>query len=119
MDGTRPGGVTQHYVSYYYGGVTESATVPARRPDRRAERSRQAILAATLQLLGHDGDVGALTVVAVAARSVGAKTTIYRRLRDKWELRLDAAMSDLLRPFDEPADVSDTRKELLACLQSV
>ena len=120
MDSTRPGGVTQHYVSHYYVGVTEPATAPARRPDRRAERSRQAILAATLQLLDHDGgDVGALTVEAVAARSGVAKTTIYRHWRDKWELALDAVMIDMLPRFDEPADVGDTRKELLTFVNSV
>jgi len=119
MDGTCLDDVTQHYVSYYYVRVTEPATAPARRPDRRAERSRQAILAATLQLLGHDGDVGALTVEAVAARSGVAKTTIYRHWRDKWELALDAVMIDMLPRFDEPADVGDTRKELLTFVNSV
>src|SRR5215468_6909751 len=119
MDGTRPGGVTQHYVSYYHGGVTESATAPARRPDRRAERSRQAIRAATLQLLGHEGDVGALTVEAVAARSGVAKTTIYRHWRDKWELALDAIMIDMLPRFEKPVDVGDTRSELLTFVNSV
>jgi AcrR family transcriptional regulator len=46
-------------------------------------RSRQAILEATRQLLARDGDVGALTVEAVAARARVAKTTVYRRWRDK------------------------------------
>jgi AcrR family transcriptional regulator len=100
--------------------MTEPATAPARTPDRRAERSRQAILAATLQLLDHDGgDVGALTVEAVAARSGVAKTTIYRHWRDKWELALDAVMIDTLPQFDEPADAGDTRKELLTFVNSV
>src|SRR5262249_52443280 len=104
---------------YYYVGVTESATAPARRPDRRAERSRQAILAATLQLLGHDGDVGALTVEAVAARSGGAKTTIYRHWRDKWGRALDAAMIARPPPSAERADVGDPRKELITFVTSV
>jgi AcrR family transcriptional regulator len=82
------------------------------KPGRRAERSRQAILDATRELLDQ-GDVGALTVEAVAARSGVAKTTIYRRWRDKWELALDAVMIDMLPRFDEPVDVGDTRKELL------
>ena len=100
--------------------MTEPATAPARKPDRRAERSRQAILAATLQLLDHDGgDVGALTVEAVAARSGVAKTTIYRRWRDKWELALDAVMIDELPRFDEPVDVGNTRTELLTFVNSV
>src|SRR5215467_12905060 len=118
-DGTVPRLVMQRYVSLYDARMTEPATAPARKPDRRAERSRQAILAATLQLLGHDGDVGALTVEAVAARSGVAKTTIYRHWRDKWELALDAVMIDMLPRFDEPADVGDTRKELLTFVNSV
>src|SRR5215831_10475048 len=115
-----PRRVMQRYVSLYDARMTEPATAPARKPDRRAERSRQAILAATLQLLDHDGgDVGALTVEAVAARSGVAKTTIYRHWRDKWELALDAVMIDSLPRFDEPADVGDTRKELLTFVNSV
>jgi AcrR family transcriptional regulator len=83
------------------------------------ERSRQAILDATLQLLTPDGDVNSLTVEAVAARSGVAKTTIYRRWRDKWQLALDAVMIDTLPRFDEPVDVGDTRKELLTFVNSV
>lgn len=55
----------------------------------------------------------ALTVEAVAARSGVAKTTIYRRWRDKWELALDAVMIDMLPRFPDPVDVRDTRKELI------
>jgi AcrR family transcriptional regulator len=94
-------------------------TDTAARADPRVERSRQAILDATLQLLARDGDVGSLTVEAVAARSGVAKTTIYRRWRDKWELALDAVMIDMLPRLDEPVDVGDTRKELLTFINSV
>jgi AcrR family transcriptional regulator len=94
-------------------------TDTAARSDPRVERSRQAILDATLQLLARDGDVGSLTVEAVAARSGVAKTTIYRRWRDKWELALDAVMIDMLPRLDEPVDVGDTRKELLTFINSV
>jgi AcrR family transcriptional regulator len=90
-----------------------------RNPDLRLERSRQAVLAATLELLAPDGDVGSLTMEAVATRSGVAKTTIYRRWRDKWELALDAVMIDALPRFDEPVDVGDTRKELLTFVNSV
>src|SRR5262250_999095 len=113
-----PRRVMQRYVSLYDARMTEPATAPARKPDRRAERSRQAILDATLQLLA-EGDVGSLTVEAVAARSGVAKTTIYRRWRDKWELALDAVMIDELPRFDEPADVGNTRTELLTFVNSV
>jgi AcrR family transcriptional regulator len=90
-----------------------------RKPDRRAERSKQAILDATRELLAEEGDVGALTVEAVAARSGVAKTTIYRRWRDKWELALDAVMIDMLPRFANPAGVGDTRKELVTFVDSV
>jgi AcrR family transcriptional regulator len=98
--------------------VTET-TAPTARSDQRIARSRQAILDATRQLLAEDGDVAALTVEAVAARSGVAKTTIYRRWRDKWQLALDAVMIDMLPQFDDPVDVGDTRKELLTFVNSV
>lgn len=85
------------------------------KPNRRAERSRQAILDATRELLGEEG--GVKTVEAVAARAGVAKTTIYRRWR--WQLALDAVMIDLLPFFDDPADVGDTRKELITFVDSV
>jgi AcrR family transcriptional regulator len=99
--------------------VTELATAPSRKQDPRVERSRRAILDATRELLDYDGDVGSLTVEAVASRSGVAKTTIYRRWRDKWQLALDAVMIDMLPQFDVPVDVGDTRKELLTFVNSV
>src|SRR5262245_18358964 len=84
-----------------------------RKADGRAERSKQVILAATRELLAQDGGVGSLTVEAVAARSGVAKTTIYRRWRDKRELPLDAVMIDMLPGFADPIEVGDTRKELI------
>ena len=89
------------------------------KPNARTERSRRAILDATRELLGKEGDVGSLTVEAVAARSGVAKTTIYRRWRDKWELALDAIMIDMLPGFTDPVDVGDTRKELITFVDSV
>ena len=90
-----------------------------RKPGRRAERSKQAILDATRELLAEEGGVGSLTVEAVAARSGVAKTTIYRRWRDKWELALDAVMIDLLPRFADPVDVGDTRKEVITFVAPV
>ena len=90
-----------------------------RKPDRRAERSKQAILGATRDLVAEDGGVRSLTIEAVAARSGVAKTTIYRRWRDKWELALDAVMIDMLPGFADPVDVGDTRKELITFITSV
>ena len=94
-----------------------SETIP--KPDGRAERSKQAILDATRELLADEGDVRSLTVEAVAARSGVAKTTIYRRWRDKWELALDAVMIDMLPGFADPVDVGDTRKELITFVNAV
>jgi AcrR family transcriptional regulator len=90
-----------------------------RKPDSRLERSKQAILDATRELVAEEGGVGSLTVEAVAARSGVAKTTIYRRWRDKWELALDAVMIDMLPGFADPVDVGDTRKELITFINSV
>jgi AcrR family transcriptional regulator len=90
-----------------------------RKPDQRAERSKRAILDATRELLAEEGDVRSLTVEAVAARSGVAKTTIYRRWRDKWELALDAVMIDMLPGFANPVDVGDTRKELITFVNAV
>jgi AcrR family transcriptional regulator len=91
----------------------------APRPSPRRERSRQAILDATRDLLAQ-GSVRALTVEAVAARSGVAKTTIYRSWRDKWELALDAVMIDVLPTlYEPPADVGSTRDELLFFVDSV
>src|SRR5262245_44912162 len=88
-------------------------------PNRRNERSKQKILDATRELLAKDGDVGSLTIEAVAARSGVGKATIYRRWRDKWELALDAVMIDMLPGFAEPVDIGDTRKELITFVDSV
>src|SRR4029453_8696643 len=90
-----------------------------RKPDRRVERSKEAILAATRELLAEEGGVRSLTVEAVAARSGVAKTTIYRRWRDKWELALDAVMIDMLPRFDDPVDVGDTRQELITFIDPI
>jgi AcrR family transcriptional regulator len=88
-------------------------------PNRRSERSKQAILDATRELMSAEGGVRSLTVEAVAARAGVGKTTIYRRWRDKWELALDAVMIDMLPRFANPVDVGDTRKELITFLDSV
>jgi AcrR family transcriptional regulator len=109
---------------HVYATLRFVATLPSvvdatRKPDPRAERSKEAILEATRELLAEEGGVGSLTVEAVAKRAGVAKTTIYRRWRDKWELALDAVMIDLLPGFADPVDVGDTRKELLTFIGSV
>ena len=81
------------------------------RPTRRA-RSDQAILSATRELLEEHG-VRGLTIEGVAERSGVAKTTIYRRYRDRDELALAVLIEDT-ESVRTPPDLGDTRKELLA-----
>jgi AcrR family transcriptional regulator len=61
-------------------------------PTRRNERSRQAILTATADLLGEVGYTR-LTVEAIAARAGVGKQTIYRWWPDKGALVLDAYLA--------------------------
>src|SRR5262245_44560170 len=90
---------------------------PRTRPRRRA-RSDQAILEAARALLAEVG-VRGLTIEGVAARSGVAKTTIYRRWRDKDELALSAVWNDLAGPLEAPRDVGDTRVELETFVEPV
>jgi AcrR family transcriptional regulator len=94
--------------------MTAPDSPPTTRPSRRA-RSERAILDATRALLAEVG-VRGLTVEGVAARSGVAKTTIYRRWRDKDELALAAVWNDLAS-LHAPTDVGDTRAELLAFVE--
>jgi AcrR family transcriptional regulator len=87
------------------------------RPGRRA-RSDQAILEATRDLLAELGVPG-LTIEGVAARSGVAKTTIYRRWRDKDELALAAVWNDLASGLRAPRDLGDTRAELRAFVEPI
>jgi AcrR family transcriptional regulator len=90
-------------------------SLPTTRSNRRA-RSERAILDATRALIGEVG-VRGLTIEGVAARSGVAKTTIYRRWRDKDELALAAVWTDLVNGLPEPADIGGTREELLAFVE--
>lgn len=74
----------------------------ARPVDPRVQRSRQAILAATVEVLSERGFQGA-TVDAVVARSGVAKTTVYRQWPSRRELLLAAVESVVPR-----AEISDT-----------
>jgi AcrR family transcriptional regulator len=61
-------------------------------PTRRNQRSRQAILAATADLVGEVG-YSKLTVEAIAARAGVGKQTIYRWWPDKGAVLLDAYLA--------------------------
>ena len=80
-------------------------------PASRSERTEQAILDATRELLAERG-VGELTVEGVAARAGVAKTTIYRRWRGKDELAL-AVLIDMVEQVVSTPDLGDTRAELV------
>jgi AcrR family transcriptional regulator len=79
---------------------------------RRGAEAEKAILATTRELIAAEG-VGSLTIEGVAQRSGVAKTTIYRRWRDKDELAL-AVLVESTQTLPPPSDVGDTRKELVA-----
>ena len=86
---------------------------PVRRGGRpRSSDAELAILQATRELLV-EGGVQKLTVEGVAARAGVAKTTIYRRWRDKDELAL-AVVLDMVERVVELPELGDTRAELLA-----
>jgi AcrR family transcriptional regulator len=76
----------------------------------RGAATEQAILQATRELLV-EGGVQHLTIEGVAARSGVAKTTIYRRWRDKDDLALSVVL-DMVEQVILP-ELGDTRAELL------
>ncbi len=89
------------------------ATPGSRRGGRpRSTAAEQAILQATRELLVEAGVQG-LTIQGVAARAGVAKTTIYRRWRDKDELAL-AVVLDMVEQVVELPELGDTRAELTA-----
>ena len=90
----------------------EAAAAARRRGRPRSSETEQAILQATRELLVEAGVQG-LTVEKVAARAGVAKTTIYRRWRDKDELAL-AVVLDMVEHVVQLPELGDTRKELLA-----
>ena len=90
----------------------EAAAAARRRGRPRSSETEQAILQATRELLVEAGVQG-LTVEKVAARAGVAKTTIYRRWRDKDELAL-AVVLDMVEQVVQLPELGDTREELLA-----
>jgi AcrR family transcriptional regulator len=87
-------------------GSMNHQAVPTRSPTRpgrkRSEASRQAILAASLDLVGEVGYAG-LTVEGIAARSGTGKQTIYRWWPSKADVLLDAlaTTADLHVPVED------------------
>ncbi|SED03020.1 DNA-binding transcriptional regulator, AcrR family [Amycolatopsis lurida] len=87
-------------------------------PTRRNERSRQAILTATTELLGEVG-YPKLAVEAIASRAGVGKQTIYRWWPDKGALVLDAYLA-LVQGADELTfpDTGDLEADLRTVLRS-
>lgn len=83
---------------------------PARRGRPRDEAADEAILGATIELLG-DGGIAGLSMDLVAKRAGVGKSTIYRRWESKEELVL-AALSTI--PSVEIPDTGSVRDDLLA-----
>jgi AcrR family transcriptional regulator len=114
--------VTQRYVSLFYiPEMTDTTSTPERDisrngHDKRRGRSEKAILDAARELIEERG-VSGLTIEGVAARSGVAKTTIYRRWRDRDELAL-AILIRMTSEVKAPPDVGDTRKELKTFVQT-
>ncbi len=82
----------------------------------RVERSKAAILEATLTLLAEEG-VGGLTVDAVAARAGVGKATVYRHWASRAELIVDAISS--LVVDDEANDRGSLREDLKAAYERI
>jgi AcrR family transcriptional regulator len=93
--------------------AAEDDAAPARRGGRpRSTECELAILQATRELLV-EGGVRGLTIEKAAARARVAKTTIYRRWRDKDDLAL-AVVLDMVEQVVMLPELGDTRRELLA-----
>jgi AcrR family transcriptional regulator len=98
--------------------VVPLAAGSARGPGRpRSPQADEDILQAALELLAERGFDG-LSVEGVAERAGVGKTTVYRRWPSKAEL-LRAAVDDLMGsvPWSSPADLGDTRAELVAIVR--
>jgi AcrR family transcriptional regulator len=79
--------------------------------DERVRRSKEAVLAATYQLLSEEG-LGGVSVDAVAERSGVAKTTIYRHWPSRSALLLDACSHLGSKP--EAPDTGSLRGDVAA-----
>jgi AcrR family transcriptional regulator len=90
----------------------ETRRRPGAKLDPKADRL---ILEATKRLL-HDVGYARLTIDAVAREAGVARTTVYRRYRDKAEL-VSGAIDTLRRPAAAP-DSGDARRDLIGQLEN-
>lgn len=93
--------------------MNEHSKKAAGRP--RSAKSYQAMLRATLELLGEVG-FDAMSIDAIAARAGVGKTTIYRRYNSKAELVADAIES--IREEIEIPDTGSLQSDIDALIQN-
>ncbi|GAA2090578.1 TetR/AcrR family transcriptional regulator [Streptomyces albiaxialis] len=86
-------------------------------PQRRSERSRRAILDATLDLCAEHG-YGPVTVEAIAARAGVSKKTIYRWWPSKGAVVLEA-LHEAADPVSGFPDTGDLRADLLTQMEAL
>ncbi|MFH9610603.1 TetR-like C-terminal domain-containing protein [Streptomyces sp. NPDC017448] len=84
---------------------------------RRGEPMRQAVLAATVDLLAAEGLAGA-TVAAVARAAGVHETSVYRRWKTRENLLLDALGSHADDALPAP-DTGDVRRDLVQLMSAV
>jgi TetR/AcrR family transcriptional regulator of autoinduction and epiphytic fitness len=84
--------------------------------DPRVERSRRAILEATLAELGEVG-YGAMTIESVAARAGVGKATVYRHWSGKLDL-IESALDELKHDIVVP-DVGTSRERIVVFLRGL
>lgn len=83
--------------------------------DPRTARTRERVLAATVELVGEIG-FGRVTMGGVAARAQVARSTLYRHWTDLPELLDEALRTHVLRSIDP--DSGDLRGDLLTLLRA-
>jgi len=94
--------------------------VPAPDPTRRSARARQAILAATRELLSEVG-FARLTIEAIAARAGVGKQTIYRWWPSKGAVVFDALLDGNVDPEGNSAlpDTGEIERDLRTVLRAI
>ncbi|GAB3239518.1 hypothetical protein GCM10027447_39160 [Glycomyces halotolerans] len=84
---------------------------PVGRGRPRSAAASRAIIDATLDLIAEEGQIGAVTIEAVAERSGVSKATIYRRWSNKEEL-VASAVDSLKSPIDLELPHTSVRDDL-------
>ncbi|MEV6608038.1 TetR/AcrR family transcriptional regulator [Kutzneria sp. NPDC051319] len=84
----------------------------------RGKEREDAILAATIELVGEVG-YGALTMDGVAARAQASKATIYRRWRNKAQLVKAALDAYDARQNEAILDAGELREDLYAVMRAL